>query len=51
MPSPDIPSLVLDSEAKIVKLLPILTFITFLSMTKILSNLVGSCIGILIICP
>ena len=51
MPSPDIPDLVLDFEAKIAKILPIQNYITNLSTTEILSNLVGGCVSILIICP
>ena len=50
MPSPDIPALVLDFEAKTSKLLHIQTFTTFLYTAIILSNLVGGGFGILIIC-
>ena len=51
MPSPDIPGLVLDFEAKTSKLLHIQTFVTFLFTTIILSNFVGGSVGILIVCP
>ena len=49
MPSPDIPALRLDFEAKTSKFLHIQTFLTFLYTIKILSNLVGGGISILII--
>ena len=49
MPSPDIPALVLDFEAKTSKLLHIQTFVNLLCTAIILSNLVGDSIGILII--